>query len=681
MWHFTRALTQRYARILLISVIALLSACGNSPDRTANTATNTLPPNSNGNCANPMPREVKEFTATSPVQNSLDPQRTGGTNANTAFQVAVFLPERCPGDTFPVIMESHGYSGMRENELDDDGEVPATDPHFPSLDTFIKGIAFHGYVGVSFDERGHGDSTPNDGGGYARGIDPEAETQDAIALLNTLYERREEFFIQDQTPITGIPKDIPIGLIGGSYGGAYQMVLAALDERIDTIVPNGTWHNLLHSLLPGDAVKLGFAGLLCLLADQGGVVNSPVFAETCEAVSYDQPQARDRRTRADLAAAVGAAAQTPPITEDEVIELFGTHGMNYFQQQQAAGQPAISAQTDGPFSTQPFVLRSVPSLFLQGNRDVLFNMTEAYWNWSYFKSAAAAGVPVKILTTEGTHMNPLANQVEAPANCGPIIGIPLLRAWYDFHLKGIDSPTYQNIPEVCISVTDTDSAHTATPVSVTLNDMPIGSQTGAGAVPAVLATANASVADINTGPTFLPVVTISGNNQVLAGIPQIESLTVSEVANALPAIPGAPVAADVTAIAYIGVGINRGGSVFLVDEQLGAFLEGTHTENRNIGNTAVLLPGVGEQLQDGDEVGLLLYENHVQYSALIDFSTAGGGTGLTGFVTGVELPPLLDPASPLFATFQHSNPYTVDFTNIELPIFDVTAFPGAQLRQ
>jgi ABC-2 type transport system ATP-binding protein len=51
-------------------------------------------------------------------------------------------------------------------------------------------------------------------------------------------------------------------MVGTSYGGGIQLVAAAIDCRIDAIVPEIAWHSLTSSLYTADIAKLGWAGLL-----------------------------------------------------------------------------------------------------------------------------------------------------------------------------------------------------------------------------------------------------------------------------------------------------------------------------------------------------------------------------------------------------------------------------------
>lgn len=606
----------------------------------------------------------------SALPNSYDRARTDDATESdtTTVFVSVFLPERCPGDRFPVVVEGHGYSGSRETEFDDDGEVDPETAHFPAIDELFRGLPFHGYIGVSIEQRGHGDSIPENGGGYARIIDPEAETQDTIAVLDWIHDNADDFQVQLDAE-SAIPKDFKVGLIGYSYGGGFQFPLALLDARVDTIVPNGTWHSMMNSLVPGDAVKNGFVGLLCLLADTGGVVNTPLVATLCEQLGPTNLQAGNIRTRRDLEEAV----ITEGFTADDLVEIFDRH-VRDLQLRQIDMRPWCTPGDTGCTSTgEAFVGRSVPTLLLQGNRDVLFNLTEAYWNWAYFRDNAAANVPVTLLSTEGGHMNPLADQTEGSANCGKVVGVEAIRAWFDFHLRGIDTAAYRALPGICISVADTTDAEIAAPAGLILPDFPVGSLSGPGTVPVRVEEVTASVATTDTQPVFVPLVTITGDNKAIAGIPALDSITVTD--------SDAGGVADVTAVAYVGVAIQRGGTLILLDDQLTAIVAGTHEANPNIRNDRYLLPGIGELLQDGDVVGLAFYQSHVQYSAVVSAQLVTGATGVVGLVAGQPLPPVLSALSPVTGLLNTPNPYDVSILGAELPILDVTAYPGAVLSR
>jgi pimeloyl-ACP methyl ester carboxylesterase len=227
---------------------------------------------------------------------------------------------------------------------------------------------------LSFDERGHGASQPQNGGGYARLIDPRAETRDAQVLLDWAFDHAATYNLATE-PDSGIPKDLVVGTLGYSYGGAFQSPLAALDERIDTLVPISTWHNLKQSLAAGDAIKQSWVQLLCLSADTPsagalrGAVNTPAVHGMCNTLRLAHPGARLPRTTAQLFSTLGKAGTRPrPVSEEELTSVLYGQGMGYMRNQEHNGQP-------WGFGEHHARLRPVDALIIQGNRDTLFNVT------------------------------------------------------------------------------------------------------------------------------------------------------------------------------------------------------------------------------------------------------------------------------------------------------------------
>lgn len=638
-----------------LAIVLLTSACNGDITGDINS-----PGTGGNNCANPIAASATQGSLTIPSPSDLDPTALPAPTTTIAY--TLLAPRRCPGESFPLILHSHGFGGSRETALAANGTLQPGLPHFDSIDALARALPYHGYVVMSFDQRGHGAST----NANARIIDPNAETQDARALLDWAYDNAEAFGIQRETS-TGVARDLKVGTLGYSYGGGFQMPLAALDARIDTIVPNGTWHGLLYSLLPGDSMKLGYGGLLCLLATTGGVAATPVVQTLCNTIGITGIRAFNIRSRADLVNAAQGLLGLPlviprPVSETELISFFDTHGMSYFRARQLAGQPWGFGETSAR-------LRPVPALFLQGNRDVLFNLTEAYWNQRYFSEA---GGETRLISTEGGHMNPLVNQVEGTANCGAISGVDAILGWYDHHLKGQSPASYTALPNVCISVADTVGAPSGSSVGVRLQQFPVGSLSGAGAIPTQRASGVVDVPVGLLGPVFLPVTTITGNDKVLAGAPTIGSITITR---------GAPVLPLQSINGFVGVGIVRNGVTILVDDQITAFTEGTHTNNRNIAqDPKILLPAVGERLQNGDQVGLLLYPNNVQYAAIVSAQGLSGVTGIVSFIADVPIPPITSALQPVLGLV-YINPYTASVSDVQLPILVPGTYAGSQLSQ
>jgi hypothetical protein len=592
-------------------------------------------------------------------------------------------------------------------------------------------LPYYGYAVISYDERGHGTPLPGMAAHNARIIDPAAEIQDASTILDWAYDHPEVSFAEAQ-PGTGISKDLVVGTIGYSYGGGFEFPLEQLDPRIDTMVPNGTWNNLLYSLLPNDGVKLGFDSLLCLLASSippegGNVNNTPLIASLCNIVGPTGPSAVTVRTRTDLATAITAPTAVPRAARDdtEVLDFFYSHSNQYFEKQTRDGATIVPADVPGTMSAAlmappgfatatfrpapviPAAPRKTPisALLLQGNRDTLFNVTESYFNYEYLrktvlKEGATDSSNIRLLTTEGGHMNPLALQIQGTANCGGVVGLNSILAWFNHELKGTTTTDYSSIPRLCISVTPTPAAQTA-PTNAQLTgllladgNLPVGDQGGkTGGISVKQAMLTASVTATGTAvtstgtsqPVFVPVgrsisglTAVAGSGgktvAVLAGLPSAQLVSVTS-----------PLSAAVVPVAYVGIGIQRGTTMILVDDQVTPFaaltpatgttdcpatvqvptadysgttpvtpLATDHCHNRGTNdypasNSApgILFPGIGEPLQNGDQLGLLFYENQVQYLP------ANSG----GVVTGVP------------------NPYTVTMYNVQIPV--LIPGPGA----
>lgn len=678
------SMSVRYASAAMFCGL-LLSACSSGgDDGSAVTPVAALgEPLVDLTCEDPAPRMVLNSSDIEPIVVDLpsDLDETASPAPTTTIAATVLLPERCPGETFPLVVHSHGWSGSRITALDSDGEVDPNSAHFAGISELASALPFHNYVVVSFDERGHGDSK----NANARVIDPEAETQDAIAVLDWVAK----YSVLGTLPVRldPITQDMPVGLLGLSYGGGFQFPLAALDPRVDVIVPNGTWHDLQYALVPNDAVKGGFDSLLCLTATLSSVALTPLVQNVC---NFMGPTASGTtgvtsatiRTRQDLAdAASGPLAMPRPVGEDELIDFFHGHGLGYFRERELLALPWRAGEA------KAFQQRPVDVLLIQGNRDVLFNYTEGFWNYQYLSQA---GGDVRLLSTEGGHMNPFAGQTEGSGNCGATEGIKSALAFLDAKLKNRISDDFRAIPKVCISLTE-NSDRTGS-LAVNLADVPVGDQGGMpGGIAATLTSGSATILPLAgqvvgglTGmEAFVPVTTVVGEGAVLAGIPTIKRLAITGTLDAA-----------VAPVAYIGVGIKRGAELILVDDQVTAFAgpggssanpEGVHTDNNpNDGMDGVLLPGVGEVLQDGDVVGLIFFENHVQYQPVVSASTATGlldSVLVSGLLTGVLDPLLCETQGVCLALppVGVPNGYAAEIEGVELPILRPGVHPGSSL--
>lgn len=164
-----------------------------------------------------------------------------GTSAPVQICYTAFRPAGADADhPVPVVLHSHGWGGTR---------TTAAGSFTEYLDAGI-GV-------VSFDQRGHGEST-----GYAHVQSPAFEGEDLMRLIDMV------------TALPWVELDAPgdprLGTIGGSYGGGYQYLAAFEQTRvdgatvIDAMAPNSTWWDLNESLAPSGLTRARWVNILAL---------------------------------------------------------------------------------------------------------------------------------------------------------------------------------------------------------------------------------------------------------------------------------------------------------------------------------------------------------------------------------------------------------------------------------
>ncbi|GHI02969.1 hypothetical protein Scel_12900 [Streptomyces cellostaticus] len=133
----------------------------------------------------------------------------------------------------PALLATNGFGGSKS-----DG----------STDVIGKAFAERGYVSLIYSGLGFGKS-----GCLISMDDPGIDGIAASRLIDFLGGRRTtddgtraDFVTLDSA---GDPR---VGMIGGSYGGAIQLATAAVDHRVDALVPLVTWNDLAYSLDPNN---------------------------------------------------------------------------------------------------------------------------------------------------------------------------------------------------------------------------------------------------------------------------------------------------------------------------------------------------------------------------------------------------------------------------------------------
>jgi ABC-2 type transport system ATP-binding protein len=149
-----------------------------------------------------------------------------------------------PGDTNPTLTEN-----------------PFTANQIVGFAPLLK----NGYNVVTWDPRGEWSS-----GGRLDMDNPDVEGQDMKAIISWIATQPEAALDS--------PGDPKLGMVGASYGGGIQLVTAAIDPRVDAIVPTVAWNNLNTSLDKNGAPKTSWGLLLtAALLVTGARVNPHIY--------------------------------------------------------------------------------------------------------------------------------------------------------------------------------------------------------------------------------------------------------------------------------------------------------------------------------------------------------------------------------------------------------------------
>ncbi|MFF4347074.1 CocE/NonD family hydrolase [Streptomyces sp. NPDC001530] len=301
--------------------------------------------------------------------------------------------------TGPAVLATNGFGGSKS-----DG----------STDAIGKAFAARGYVGLVYSGLGFGNS-----GCLISLDDPRIDGVAASRLVDFLAGTRAADDGTKADYVTRDGKGDPrVGMIGGSYGGAVQMATAAVDHRVDALVPLITWNDLAYSLDPNSVVgardvpgafKWQWANAFYLIGESQPLTvpnldPSRINSLTCLHFVTDACE-----TVRTLNSGSYPAAKTGPL-------------LSY-------------ARSVSPVS----YLRNVqaPTLLVQGQADSLFNLNEAT---ATYKTLKAQGTPTKMIWQSWGHSGGLTDPASGELNLSQgnletsYVGRRIL-AWFDRYLQ------------------------------------------------------------------------------------------------------------------------------------------------------------------------------------------------------------------------------------------------------
>jgi putative CocE/NonD family hydrolase len=300
----------------------------------------------------------------------------------------------------PAVLGTNGFGGSKS-----DG----------STDTTGKAFAQRGYVSLVYSGLGFGRS-----GCLVSLDDPDVDGAAASHLVDFLGGKRAA---DDGTTADFVTRDAPgdprVGMIGGSYGGAVQLATAAVDHRLDALVPMITWNDLAYSLAPNNAAGgTGVPGVFKWQWTNG-------FYLIGEGQPLLQPALDPSR--------INSLACLHFVTE--ACRTVHTLNSGSYPADRTAELLAFARRV----SPASYLHRvDTPTLLVQGQADTLFNLNEAT---ATYRALKAQGTPVKMIWQSWGHSGGLNGPASGELDLSQgnletsYVGRRVL-AWFDRHLRG-----------------------------------------------------------------------------------------------------------------------------------------------------------------------------------------------------------------------------------------------------
>ncbi len=302
---------------------------------------------------------------------------TGGTTPRDVYVISAdgtpiyvhFFPAQgvAKGTVAPTILYGSGLGLPGETN-----PLAMKSPFLPNQVIGMGMLLRAGYNVVTWDPRGEWSS-----GGRLEIDHPDYEGQDMVAIISWISQQPEA--------LLDAPGDPRIGMVGASYGGGIHLVTAAIDHRVDAIVPTIAWHNLNTALYKNGATKTSWGAILTVaLLFTGARVNPRIYS----------------------AVAVGMITGQLPKVDQNFLE-----------------DRSISQLLENVVA---------PTLLAHGTVDTLFTLQEAHDNAMVL---IGNGVPTKVVWYCGGHGGCITS-----TNNGEVIERATLD-WLDRYVKGLPVST------------------------------------------------------------------------------------------------------------------------------------------------------------------------------------------------------------------------------------------------
>ncbi|MEV0636609.1 CocE/NonD family hydrolase [Streptomyces sp. NPDC050619] len=299
----------------------------------------------------------------------------------------------------PAVLATNGFGGSKS-----DGQTNAIG----------KAFAQRGYVSLVYSGLGFGRS-----GCLISLDDPAVDGAAASRLIDFLAGKRAA---DDGTKADFVTLDRPgdprVGMVGGSYGGAVQLATAAVDHRVDAIVPMITWNDLAYSLDPNNAVgSASVPGAFKWQWTNG-------FYLIGEGQPLSEPNLDPSR--------INSLACLHFVTQ--ACETIRTLNSGTYQADRTAELLAY-ARSVSPVTYARRI--KAPTLLVQGQADSLFNLNEAA---ATYKTLKAQGTTTRMIWQSWGHSGGVTDPAAGELNLSQgnfessYVGRRIL-AWFDRYLR------------------------------------------------------------------------------------------------------------------------------------------------------------------------------------------------------------------------------------------------------
>ncbi|HET9691204.1 MAG TPA: CocE/NonD family hydrolase [Acidimicrobiales bacterium] len=223
------------------------------------------------------------------------------------------------------------------------------------------------------------------------------------------------------------PHDPRVGMIGGSYGGENQFAAAAVDPRIDTIVPQITWNDLVYSLAPNNQGPGGATAPVTQSAGTPGLEKLQ-WTSAFFALGMAQVAMGNGADTPLVPYSTGPQPQTCPDFNPQVCVAKATIDATGYP------DPATVDFLHTASAGQYLDAIHIPVFLSQGEDDTLFTLREAI---ATYQALRAQGTPVKMLWQQWGHSGgPAAGEADATTPVPTLYDDLRYSAWFARYLRG-----------------------------------------------------------------------------------------------------------------------------------------------------------------------------------------------------------------------------------------------------